>query len=233
VKQLLLAFCIVLLARSSIADQRSADAALERAISAFNKGRFEEAAKQADSAEKEGSKKPEAAYLLGVIYMRQKKYDDAGDQFNQALAVDPKFYPARLNLAEAKLLEGRYADAQKEYQTLKEQDPQSEVVDFKLVLCFLLEGQDAKANETVDTMKFPGRTPAYYYARAAVALKRGGKEAAGRYYENAKKYYADAQCDFFAQSLKEIDFAAPSSLARPAKTPDQVPATPAQTGPNS
>ncbi len=232
-KRLLSVFCLVLLARSSIADQRSADGALERAISAFNKGRFEDAEKQADAAEKAGSKKPEVANLLGAIYTRQKRYDDAVEQFIQALALDAKFYPARLNLAEVKLLQGKYADAQKEYQALKEQDPDSEVVDFKLVLCFLLEGQDAKANAMVDTMKFPGKTPAYYYARAAIASKRGGKEAVDRYYDYAKKYYTDAQCDFFAQSLKEIDFTAARPVAPPAKTPDQIPATATQTGPKN
>jgi tetratricopeptide (TPR) repeat protein len=207
VKRSLTAICLLLLlAHSSTADQRSADAALERATSAFNKGRFEEAEKQVDAAERGGSKKSDVANLRGAIYTKQKRYDDAVEQFNQALALDAKYYPARLNLAEAKLLQGKYADAQKEYQALKEQDPTSEVVDFKLVLCFLLQGQDAKANATVDTMKFPGKTPAYYYARAAIALKRGEKESEDRYYNNAKKYYADAQCEFFARSLKEIDF---------------------------
>jgi tetratricopeptide (TPR) repeat protein len=216
---------LLLLAHSSTADQRSADAALERATSAFNKGRFEEAEKQVDAAERGGSKKSDVANLRGAIYTKQKRYDDAVEQFNQALALDAKYYPARLNLAEAKLLQGKYGDAQKEYQALKEQDPASEFVDFKLVLCFLLQGQDAKANATVDTMKFPGKTPAYYYARAAIALKRGEKESEDRYYNNAKKYYADAQCEFFARSLKEIDFnPQPAGAARspgPAKVPAQ------------
>ncbi len=215
--------------RSSLADQRTSDTTLERATSAFNKGRFEEAEKQAAAAEKAGSKKPEVANLLGAVYTRQKRYDEAVEQFNQALALDPKFFPARLNLAEARLLQGNYADAQKQYQALKEMDPESEVVDFKLVLCFLLESEDVKANATVDTMKFPGKTPAYYYARAAIELKRGGKEAADRYYVNAKKYYTDAQCDYFAQSLKEIDFAATPPAVSPPKTPDQPSVVPTQT----
>lgn len=225
-KRSLTALCLLLLpVHSNIADQRSADAALERATSAFNKGRFEEAEKQADAAERGGCKKSDIANLRGAIYTKEKRYDDAVEQFNQALALDSKYYPARLNLAEAKLLQGKYTDAQKEYQALKEQDPTSEVVDFKLVLCFLLQGQDGKASATADTMKFPGKTPAYYYARAAIALKRGEKESVDRYYETAKKYYSDAQCDFFAQSLKEIDFTpqppGTATSPSPAKAPGQ------------
>jgi len=207
VKQLLTVWglCLVLLARSAIADQRTAEAAFQRATAAFNNGRLEESEKQAEDAEKAGYKKPEVACLLGEIYTRQKRYDDAVDQFNRALAIDPKFSAAKLYLAEAKLLQGKYAEAVKEYEALKVLDPESEVVDFKLVLCFLLEGDDAKASSTTDVMKFPGKTPAYYFARAAIALKRGGKDSAQRYFETAKKYYPDDQCRFFLQSLKEVD----------------------------
>jgi hypothetical protein len=78
-------------------------------------------------------------------------------------------------------------------------------VDFKLVLCALMAGEESKASGIADLMKFPGKTPAYYYARAAIALRRGGQEAAQKYFENAKKYYSEEQCRYFAQSLKEID----------------------------
>ena len=183
---------------------------MERATSAFNQGRFEEAEKQVDAAARAGSKKPEIPNLRGAIFTRQKRYDEAAEQFNQALALDPKFYPAKLNLAEVKLLEGKYAEATQEYQALKEMDPGSELVDFKLVLCALLAGEQTKASGIVDLMKFPGKTPAYYYARAAIALKRGEKEAAQKYFENVKKYYSEEQCRYFAQSLKEIDLTSPT-----------------------
>jgi len=192
-------------AGATVADQRIASAALERATSAFNQGRFEEAEKQVDAAARAGSKKPEIPNLRGAIFTRQKRYGEAAEQFNQALSLDPKFYPAKLNLAEVKLLEGKYAEATLEYQALREVDPESELLDFKLVLCALLSGEQSKAIGMVDLMRFPGKTPAYYYARAAIALKRGEKEAAQKYFENVKKYYSEEQCRYFVQSLKEID----------------------------
>ncbi len=204
-KRFLAAICLVLLARLSIADQRTANAALERATSAFNQGRFEEAEKQIDAAARADSRKPEISNLRGAIFTRQKRYDEAAQQFKQALNLDPKFYPAKLNLAEVQLLKGEYAEATLEYQALKEVDPGSELVDFKLVLCALLEGDPSKAGGMADVMKFPGKTPAYYYARAAIALQRGEKEAAQKYFENVKKYYSEEQCRYFAQSLKEIN----------------------------
>jgi len=221
-KRLLTALCLALLARSSVADQRTANAALEKASTAFSQGKLEEAQKQVDTAVKAGSKKPEVPNLLGAIYTRQKRYQEAIEKFNQALALDPKFYPAKLNLAEAKLLEGNYADATLEYQALKEVDPGSELVDFKLVLCALLSGEVNKASGLVDLMKFPGKTPAYYYARAAIALKRGEKEAADKYFENVKKYYTEPRCRYFVQSLKEVDLTS-QTPGQPTETPAKPP----------
>lgn len=215
-KRLLSALCLLLLVWSSFADQRSANGALERATNAFNQGRYEEAEKQVDAAGKAEPKRPEIPNLRGAIFTRQKRYDEAAQQFDRALALDPKFYPAELNLAEVKLLQGKYAEATKEYQALQALDPGSELVEFKLVLCALLSGEQSKASGLVDIMKFPGKTPAYYYARAAIALKRGEKEAAQKYFENVKKYYSDEQCAYFAQSLKEIDL-----YSQPEKLPEQ------------
>jgi tetratricopeptide (TPR) repeat protein len=222
VKQLPIVGFVVLLAQMSFADQRSSSASLERATTAFNQGKFVECEKLLDAAEKVDTKKPEIPNLRGAIFTKQKRYDEAAQQFNQALTVDPKFYPAKLNLAEVDLLQGKYADAAQLYQELKQLDPGSELLDFKLSLCALLAGEENRASAMVDVMKFPGKTPAYYYARAAIALKRGKKEAAQKYLENAKKYYSDEECAYFAQSLKEIDFTAVKP-SQPVNTPDQQP----------
>jgi tetratricopeptide (TPR) repeat protein len=213
---------LVLLATAGFADQRSSGAAFERAEAAFNQGKFAEAEKQADAAEKVNAKKPEIPNLRGAIFTKQKRYDEAAQQFNEALALDPKFYPAKFNLAEVNLLQGKYADAARLYQELKQLDPGSELLAFKLTLCALFAGDESKATEIVDVMKFPGKTPAYYYARAAIALERGQKEAAQKYLLNVKKYYTDAECAYFVQSLKEIDFAA-ARPAQPVKIPDPQP----------
>jgi tetratricopeptide (TPR) repeat protein len=207
VKQLSIVGCLVfLLAQMGVADQRTYSAALERATAAYNQGKFAEAEKQVDAAEKAEPNKPEIPNLRGAIFTKQKRFGEASQQFNQALALDPKFYPAKFNLAEVSLLQGKYPDAARAYQELKQVDPDSELLDFKLALCALLSGEDARAAAIVDLMKFPGKTPAYYYARAAIAMKRGQKEAAQKYLETVKKYYSDEQCAYFAQALKEVDF---------------------------
>jgi tetratricopeptide (TPR) repeat protein len=109
------------------------------------------------------------------------------------------------------LLQGKYAEALQLYEDLQRLDPASELLEFKLVLCALLSGDSNRASTMVDVMKFPGVTPAYYYARAAIALKRGNKEEAQKYFETVKKYYQEEQCAYFAHSLKDLDLAGAKS----------------------
>jgi tetratricopeptide (TPR) repeat protein len=211
---------LILLAQTSFADQRGSGAAFERATLAFNQGKLEEAGKQIDAAAKVDAKKPEIPNLRGAILTKQKRYDEAAQQFIQALALDPKFYPAKLNLAEVSLLQGKYSEATQLYEELKRLDPGSELLEFKLTLCALLAGEENRATVIVDVMKFPGKTPAYYYARAAIALKRGQKETAQKYLENVKEYYSEGQCAYFAQSLKEVDFTT-TKPPQPDSNPDK------------
>jgi len=186
------------------AQSHNFSAALDRAAKAFSAGKFDEAEKQISAAEKISPKNPEVPNLRGAIDLKQKKYDEAQQQFNQALSLDPKFDPARLNLAELELLRGNYPLAEQRFSDLQKTDPDSEVLQFKIILCAVLAGEDQKANGLVSTMNFPGKTPAYYYARAAIALKRGDKAHANTYFTNLRKYYTEADCAYFVQSLKDV-----------------------------
>jgi Tfp pilus assembly protein PilF len=178
---------------------------LLRATQAFEAGQYPEAEKLLDSAQKENLKSPAVFNLRGAIFTKEKAYDQAEEQYKAALALDPKYYPAMLNLAETDLLRGAYAEAQERYQQLEKVDPDSELIQFKLVLCSVLAGQPDRAEVLVVGMKFPGKTPAYYYARAAMALKAGQKQVAQTYFANVKKYYSADQCAYFDRSLKDLD----------------------------
>jgi Tfp pilus assembly protein PilF len=201
---LVIALAILLCTFSAKAQPRSFAAALDQAAKAFNAGKFDEAEKQINAAEKISPKNPEVPNLRGAILLKQKKYAEAQQQFNQSLSLDPKFDPARLNLAELELLRGNYSVAEQQFSDLQKTDPDSEVLQFQIILCAVLAGEDRKANDLVNLMNFPGKTPAYYYARAAMALKRGDKANANTYFTNLKKYYTEADCAYFVQSLKDV-----------------------------
>ena len=222
-KRLLVFLCSLAFITAAFGQQSKSDSALERALAAFRAGKYEDAQKQIDIAEKIDSKQPEVNNLRGAIFTKQKAFDQAEEQYNAALALDPKCYPAKINLAELDLLRGKYAEAKQRYEELQKLDPNSELLQFKLVLCAVMAGEDTNAFVIVNQMKFPGRTPAYYYSQAGIALKAGQKEMAQKYFTNVKKYYSEQECAYFAQSLRDLDL-----TMQPATTPMPAPSATAQ-----
>ena len=206
---------------NGLAESKGLEAAVERANRTLNQGKLNEAEKQVDAAQKLYPDKPEVWNLRGAIFLKQRRLDDAAEQFAKALQLDPKFYGAKFNLAQVFLLQNKFDDAQTRFQELQAVDPKSELLQFKIVLCMVLKGQADQASTLIDTMTFPGETPAYYYARAAALLKRGQQKEARQYVANARKYYPDAQCGFFDQELKQVGLmtTAPKLSPTPAAKP--------------
>ena len=216
----LIAFSLSLLVHGGSARARSADTPFDNALRAFNAGKLEDAERIAEAAERANPKRPEIPNLRGAIFTKQKRYDQAAEQFNAALALDPNFYQAKLNLAEVNLRQGKYGEAARRYEEMQKLDPGSELLQFKLILCATLSGDTSRATTMADIMKFPGKTPAYYFARAAISLKTGNKEAAKKYFEHARKYYSDEECAYFVRSLKDLDLV-DSNAGDPAKPEGQ------------
>jgi len=202
---------------NGLAETKGLEAAVERANRELNQGKLNEAEKQVDAAQKLYPDKPEVWNLRGAIFLKQRRLDDAAEQFAKALQLDSKFYAAEFNLAQVFLLQNKFDDAQARFQDLQAVDPKSELLQFKVVLCTVLKGQADQASTLIDTMTFPGETPAYYYARAAALLKRAKQIEARQYLTNARKYYPDAQCAFFDQELKQVGLLTPAPKQSPTK----------------
>ena len=195
---------------SVVADNKPYDAAINKASQALQAGNLTEADKQAGVAAKLEPASAQTANLRGVIAVQKKDYEDAANRFNQAIAADEKFYPAKLNLADLLLLQGKYADARSHYEELQQIDPKSEMIQFKIVVTDVLDDHQAHAVDLINGMTFPGQTPAYYFARAAVLLKNSKVKEAQQYFTNARKYYDEQQCEYFIRFLQQ------NGLARPA-----------------
>lgn len=209
--------CLASLTAGGRAEPKSLAAAVEQANRALSQGKLDEAEKQTNAAQKLYPDKPEVLNLRGAILIKRQRFDEAADQFSRALQLDPKFYAAKYNLAQVLMLENKFDDAQTKFQELQTVDPNSELLQFKIVLCNVLKGQEDRSAALIDAMRFPGETPAYYYARAAVLLKRGLEKDAYQYFANARKYYVDAQCAFFDQELKQVGLL--TTVPRPSPPP--------------
>jgi tetratricopeptide (TPR) repeat protein len=192
------------LADSKNEAKKNYDAIITRASRDLADGKIDEAAADAKLAEKLDPNNPETANLFGIVASKKKDYAEAVSQFNRALTENPKFYTAKFNLVDVLLLQGNYQQARSILSDLSEIDPKSEVVQFKFALTYVLANETDQASAFIDEMEFPGKTPAYYYARAAVWLKKGLDKDASQYSVNAHKYYTDGQCKYFVSILQEM-----------------------------
>jgi tetratricopeptide (TPR) repeat protein len=184
--------------------KKSYDAVITRASRDLKDEKIADATKDAQQADKLDPTNPETANLLGIVASKKKDYPEAISQFNRAITENPKFYTAKFNLVDVLMMKGDYDQARSILSDLSQIDPKSEVVQFKVALSYVLADKTDEAMSFIDMMDFPGKTPAYYYARAAVWLKKGLTKDANQYSVNAHKYYTDGQCNYFVGVLREM-----------------------------
>lgn len=217
-----LATLIVLLSLPSLAagDSKALADVLAQADQFLAQDRVDRAAREENIAETIAPGTPPVVNLRGVILLRQKQYEEAAAQFQRALASDPKFFPAKLNLVDADLLLKRFDAARTALTELQQVDPKSELVQFKLALSFVLADEPSRAQIVIDQMQLPGQTPAYYYARAGLLLRQGKATEAENYFATVKKYYTTGQCAYFARALAQFGLASAEQLTTtPTPTP--------------
>ncbi len=73
--------------------------------------------------EKKQPQNPLARNYRGVAYLGKKDATKARRSFEQALKLDPKFFPAALNLAQLDLAEGKTDQARKRFESILQTDP--------------------------------------------------------------------------------------------------------------
>ena len=140
---------------------------------------------------------PASWHDAGMVALGCGEKDKARKYFRKALELSP-FAPASLfNLAQLEFEAGDYAGASRLLATFRKADPHQRVAAFRAVMCALLLGQDAAP----DLAALPEDSTAGLYARAAIALHGGDKDAASALIEkaratgnkNASRFEADLQ----------------------------------------
>jgi len=175
---------------------------VQKAIADFQSNDFEAALNQLQQAEEMQPNSPMILNLIGAVRTKQKNYDEAEKKFLEALALEPRFFPAKFNLGEIKFLRKDYANSLSYFKTLKLDYPQEELLDFKIVLAQLMLESQADAERTIGRMKFPGNSPAWYYANAAYFFKAGDKSEGMKYVQTARKIFKD-QTSLYDESLQD------------------------------
>lgn len=151
---------------------------LRGAIQSFTDRDFEAATRQLNEADKMFPASVYALNMRGAIAIEQKRFDEGEKYCQAALEQEPKFFPARFNLAEIPFVQKRYAKARQGFEELLEKDPKNELLQYRVFLTYLLEGNESAAQKALDAIRFPSNTAAYYYAHAAWEFAHGNEEKA-------------------------------------------------------
>lgn len=141
--------------------------------------------------------------LLGAAYTKKKEFAKAEDYFKRALAKQPEFFPAKFNVGELLFLQRRYAEALEYFEGMQKVDPRNELLQFKVFLSELQLGDKEAAAKTLKSIKYPGDTPAYYYAQAAWESKNGNNAKALEYLKGAK-YIFGPKTALFDETFEDL-----------------------------
>ena len=141
--------------------------ALRNAIRAFSARDFKTTAAMVDEADKMLPATPTTINIRAAVAIEEKRYAEGRELCLKALNMNPRFFPARFNLAEIPFMQGKYAEARLGYEKLVNEDPKEELLKFRIFLTYLLEKNEAKAKEELDSIPLLNDTPIYFFAQSA------------------------------------------------------------------
>ena len=178
--------------------------AVSEVIKAFRARDWEKTLAALAEADKIHPPSPVTLNTRGAMCIEQKDFKQGAIYCEEALKLDPKFYPARFNLAEIQLMEGNYAAARKIFEKFVRENSKDELARFRVFLTYLLEENYSDARRTIDLIPFPGDTPAYYYANAAWDFGHQRPEAAKKWIGRAYWTFIPEKCATFDDSIYEL-----------------------------
>lgn len=164
----------------------STKAAIEAVLADFDAKKNDEALAKLETLQKKLPDDPLILNLIGSVYSKKKDYLAAESYFRKAVKKSPGFFPALYNIGEILFLEKKYTEAREHFQAMRGSDTRNELLQFKVVLCDLALNDTERAKKVMNAIKYPGDSPAWYYAHAAYENKTGNKKKAREYVAGAK-----------------------------------------------
>ena len=155
--------------------------AMYAAMRSFTSRDLDAARAQVQKADSSYQQTPVSLNILGAIAIEQKKFEEGRQFCLQALNRDPRFFPARFNLAEIPFVQGKYAEARAMYERLQQDEPKDDLLKFRIFLTYLLEKNDEVAREHLDQIPIINDTPISFYANAAWDFAHGDEAGAKKW----------------------------------------------------
>jgi tetratricopeptide (TPR) repeat protein len=178
--------------------------AIERVLADYGTQKYDEALERLFELKDDYPGDPLILNLMGSVYTKKLNYQKAEKAFRQALDIEPGFFPAAYNLGELLFLQQKYALARQYYETMRATDHRHELLQFKVALCDIMAGETVRASKVMNTIKYPGDSPSWYYAHAALEHKQGNTAKAREYVRGAKFVYGPEKTALFDESFQLI-----------------------------
>ncbi|MFZ9965142.1 MAG: tetratricopeptide repeat protein [Terrimicrobiaceae bacterium] len=181
--------------------------AIERVLADYGAQKYDEALERLFELKDRHPSDPLILNLMGSVYMKKLNYQKAEKSFRQALDIEPGFFPAAYNLGELLFLQQKYPLARQYYETMRATDHRHELLQFKVALCDIMAGENERAAKLMNTIKYPGDSPAWYYAHAAFEHKQGNPSKAREYIRGAKFVYGPEKTALFDETFQTLGIA--------------------------
>jgi predicted Zn-dependent protease len=178
---------------------------IESALKDVDAKQFDQALTKLVVLEKAHPNDPLVLNLIGACHVKKKDYAKAEPYFQKALENSPGFFPALYNLGEVMFLKKDFAAARGHFQSMRASDKRNELLQFKVVLCDLELGENDRAKKVMNAIKYPGDSPAWYYAQAAWELKNGKRAKAREYIAGARYIFGDKTA-LFDESFADLGY---------------------------
>jgi tetratricopeptide (TPR) repeat protein len=163
--------------------------AMFAAMRAFTARDFEGARAQVQKANATYEQTPVSLNILGAIAIEERRFEEGRQFCLQALNKDPKFFPARFNLAEIPFVQGKYAEARAMFERLQQDEPKDDLLKFRIFLTILLEKNEALAREHLDQIPIINDTPISFYANAAWDFAHGDEAGAKKWISSGQRTF--------------------------------------------
>lgn len=176
---------------------------VEQAIEDFKNKKYDAVISFADSVPLEGGDKAFVLNLKGAALTKKKDFAGAQAAFNSALEAAPGMFAARFNLHEIDFLQGKYSEAGQGFSEMLQNDPSNELLGFKVFMSQLKSGDKDSAQKTLSRIRYPGDTPAWYFAQAAWLLDKGENDRASDYLAGAR-YIFPGKTELYEESFADL-----------------------------
>lgn len=201
----------------SAQDRARATALSQQAYVTFQAGDYGQALGLLSQSDQLRPDQPDGWNLRGMIFLKQKAYDQAQTAFARAVALDPGLWAAQFNLAEVFFQRKDFARARARFERLLSQTDRFkegtkwELVQYKTLVACVLMGDVPAADKKLAKLSPRGAsTPAYQYAQAALAFGRKNPAQAQKSVAAAQTTFPAAINDLFSDSLVQAGWQTPA-----------------------